>query len=234
MSCRPTLWLTVVIFACVLAPPSVAAQVTEFLPEIDTYIGMGGHSQVWFQAKQTREDQEPTQAEVGPSINLFFKPLLKLNNATLFDLDKTKRRLVVFSAGYRYLPSPGNPSTNRILLVATSNIPLKRFLITDRNRLEINFTSGNTYWRYRNKLMLEHTIRITSYHPSLNAGVECYYNSRYEKWSTTTLYAGLIFPIGKKLELNPYYEHQNSTGVSPNQQINALGLILNIFLRSPS
>ncbi len=216
-----------------LAPLPVRAQVTEFLPEIDTYIVMTPQSQGWFQAKQTREDQAPTQVEIGPSINFFFKPLLKLNDATLFDLDKTKQRLVVFSAGYRYLPSPGNPSVNRILLMATSNIPLKGFLITDRNRMEVNFTHGNTYWRYRNKLMLQRAIRITSYHPSLNAGVECYYNSRYGKWSTTALYAGSIFPIGHKVELNPYYEHQNSTGTSPSQQINALGLILNIFLRNP-
>jgi hypothetical protein len=43
---------------------------------------------------------------------------------------------------------------------------------------------------------------------------------------------GQSFPSGKKVELNPHYEHQNSTGVSPNQQINALGLILNVFFRS--
>ena len=72
-----------------------------------------------------------------------------------------------------------------------------------------------------------------SYHPSLNASVECYYNSRYDKWSTTAIYAGAIFPLGSKVELNPYYEHQNSTGMAPNQQINALGLILNLFFRNP-
>ena len=117
--------------------------------------------------------------------------------------------------------------------MATSNVPLKgKLLVSDRNRLEINFTDGNPYWRYRNRLSLQRSIALHSYHPSLNASAEFYYNSRYEKWSTTAIYGGCIFPIGKKVELNPYYEHQNSTGLSPNQQINALGLILNLFFRS--
>jgi hypothetical protein len=35
--------------------------------------------------------------------------------------------------------------------------------------------------------------------------------------------------MGKHVELNPYYEHQNNTGKSPNQQLNQLGLILSLF-----
>lgn len=214
--------------------PGCQAQVTQFLPEADTYVGLSDHTQFWFQAKETREDQAPTQVEIGPSFNFFQKPLVKLNNATLFDLDKSKQRLLVMSVGYRYLPSPGNPSENRILIMGTLNVPLRgNILLADRNRVEVNFTNGDATWRYRNRLTLQRTITIHSYHPSLNASVECYYNSRYDKWSTTAIYAGAIFPLGSKVELNPYYEHQNSTGMAPNQQINALGLILNLFFRNP-
>ena len=227
-----TWWLAVLVLP-IISSLAAEAQVSQFLPEIDTYVGIHAGSQVWFQAKQTREDQAPTQAEIGPGLDFFFKPLVKLGNATLFDLDQSKQRLLVLSVGYRYLPSPDSPSENRILLMATSNLPMKgALLISDRNRLEVNFTGGDTYWRYRNKLTLQRAIRIDSYHPSLNASAEVYYNSRYDKWSTTAIYAGCIFPLGKKIELNPYYEHQNSTGRSPNTQINAAGLILNIFLRS--
>jgi Protein of unknown function (DUF2490) len=223
----------VVVLLMVASHLPARAQVEQFLPEIDSYVGINANSQFWFQAKQTREDDEPTQAEIGPSFDFFFKPVVKLNSATVFDLDKSKNRLLVVSMGYRFLPSPGAPSENRILLMATSNLPFKgSLLISDRNRLEINFTNGNNYWRYRNRVTLQRTIALHSYHPSLNASAEAYYNSRYEKWSTTAIYAGAIFPIGKKVELNPYYEHQNSTGASPNQQINALGLILNVFFRS--
>ena len=34
--------------------------------------------------------------------------------------------------------------------------------------------------------------------------------------------------MSKHLEFDPYYEHQNITGKSPNQQLNQLGLVLGI------
>ena len=117
--------------------------------------------------------------------------------------------------------------------MGTGNLPFKGgLLITDRNRVDVNFTNGSTYWRYRNKLTLQRTVTFRAYHPSLNASVEIFYNSRYGKWSTTAIYAGAILPIGQRIELNPYYEHQNITGTAPNQQIDSLGLILNLFFRS--
>jgi hypothetical protein len=30
-------------------------------------------------------------------------------------------------------------------------------------------------------------------------------------WSTTALFAGCFIPLGKHIEFNPYYEHQNDT-----------------------
>ena len=66
-----------------------------------------------FQAKQTREGGDPTQAEIGPSIDFYLKPWIKLQNATVFDLDEAKKRALVFSVGYRVLPSPDAAVTNR-------------------------------------------------------------------------------------------------------------------------
>lgn len=53
--------------------------------------------------------------------------------------------------------------------------------------------------------------------------------SQYSKWSTTDLYAGCLFPVGKHVEFNPYYEHENDTGKHPNQQKNEIGLALYLF-----
>jgi Protein of unknown function (DUF2490) len=223
-------WQAIALFV-VIVPP-VSAQNPQFLPEVDVYTGLAHDMRFWFQAKDTREDGGSTQAEIGPSLDFYLKTAGKLATLTTFDLDDTKKRLLVLSVGYRYLPSPGNPTENRILLMATSNVPLKTaLLLSDRNRLEINFKNGNTYWRYRNRVSLQRTFTVHSYHPSLNAMAEFYYNSQYGKWSDTALYVGCIFPLGKKTELNPYYQHQNNTGKSPNQQINGIGLILNLFFR---
>ena len=39
---------------------------------------------------------------------------------------------------------------------------------------------------------------------------------------------GAAFPIRQHTEIEIYYEHQNDTGKSPNRQVNALGIAVNL------
>jgi hypothetical protein len=205
-----------------------SAQTDQLLPEIDTHYKLKSGSRILFQAKETREGGEPFTAELGPSIDFYLKPWIKLKDATAFDLDDAKTRPIVFSIGYRYLPVPSAPPKNRLEPFVTLNFSMKdALLLSDRNRADLDWQSGKFFWEYRNRLQLERTFRIHSYHMSPYASAEFFYQSRYEKWSDTAIYAGCLFPIGKHVEFNPYYEHQNNTGKSPNQQLNQLGLLLN-------
>lgn len=209
------------------------AQSTQFLPEIDIYYSINPLVRTSFQAKQTREGGDPTQVEIGPSIDLYLKPWVKLQNATVFDLDEAKKRALVVSTGYRVLPSPDAPVTNRWELIATANFPLRGgILLSDRNRADLDWQSGKFDWRYRNRLSLERFVKFGTYHPRVYVRDEEFYESRYQKWSTTALYAGGTFPVGKRLDLGPYYCHQNNTGKNPNQQLNQLGLIVNLYVPS--
>ncbi|MGB8768164.1 MAG: DUF2490 domain-containing protein [Candidatus Korobacteraceae bacterium] len=207
------------------------AQTDQLLPEIDTYLELSSNVRMSFQAKQTREGGDPTQAEIGPSLDFYLKPLLSLTGATEFDLDDSKSRPLALSIGYRYLPQANNgPATNRLEPVATLHFSAKgRFLLTDRNRADLDWKRGNFSWRYRNRFQIERRLTIHTYHPAPYASVEFFYESQYSKWSDTAIYAGCLFPIGKHVQFDPYYEHQNNTGKSSNQQLNQLGLILNLY-----
>src|SRR5271165_4928767 len=94
---------------------------------------------VSFQAKETREGGDPTQAEIGPSLDFYLTPLIRLQDVTKFDLDDSKSRPLVFTVGYRYLPQANNaPATNRMEPVVTFHFPMEgRFLLTDRNRADL-------------------------------------------------------------------------------------------------
>jgi Protein of unknown function (DUF2490) len=221
----------VFLFALLLFPGSlVNAQTFQTLPEIDAYFELNSRVQVYVQAKETREGGAPTQVEFGPSIEVYLKPWIKLKRPTLFDLNEAKKRVLVFSAGYRYLPSPNAPTVNRLRLDLTSNFPVKaNLLISDRNRADLDWQSGKFMWRYRNRLKIERRFTIGSFHPGPYVSAETFYQSQYQKWSTTALYAGCSLPLGKHVEVEPYYEHQNNTGKSPNQQLNQLGLILGLY-----
>ncbi len=96
-----------------------AAQETQFLPEMDVYYKLTENVRLSGQAKDTRDGGESTQLAIGPSLDLYTKPLVRLKRITSFDLDDAKSRPLVISAGYRYLT--GAPSTNRLVLEATSH-----------------------------------------------------------------------------------------------------------------
>jgi hypothetical protein len=34
--------------------------------------------------------------------------------------------------------------------------------------------------------------------------------------------------VGKHVQFDPYYEHENNTGKTPNQSLNLVGLVLNL------
>jgi Protein of unknown function (DUF2490) len=208
-----------------------SAQTVQVLPEIDVYVKLSSDLRISLQVKETREGGDPTQAEIGPSLDFYLPPLARLQNVAKFDLDHSKARPLVLTVGYRYLPQPGNaPAINRIEPVATFHFPLKAgLLLTDRNRADLDWQSGSFSWRYRNRIQIEKRLPIRSYHPAPYVSAEFFYESQYDKWSDTAIYAGCLFPVGKHAEFNPYYEHQNNTGKSPNQQLNQLGLMLNIF-----
>ena len=225
-------WCLLPILPVLLIFPARAQTIDEFLPEVNTYFKVDSGVRVYFQAKETREGGDPIQAEIGPSIAFFLKPLVRLKDVTEFDLDDAKKRVLVLSLGYRYLPSPNEPTVNRFRLDLTSHFPMKaKILISDRNRADLDWQNGKFKWRYRNKLTLEKGVAIKTYSFRPYVSVEPFYQSQYRKWSTTALYAGALFPIGKRVQLDSYYEHQNNTGKSPNQQLNQIGLILDLYFQ---
>jgi hypothetical protein len=214
----------------IIASAFASGQAPQFLPEVDLYLKVDPRARVSFQAKGDRDEGAPIQSTLGPSLQLYFKPIVKLKKVSQFDLDDSKQRPLVFEAGYRYITAPNEPTDNRFMPVATFNLPMKgSFLITDRNRADLDWKAGTFKWRYRNKLTLERTFAIHSYHLIPQISAEPYYTSQYAKWSTTDLYAGCLLPVGKHVQFDAYYEHENNTGKAPNQQENNIGLAAHIL-----
>ncbi len=222
-------WAVLALMARILAH----AQDTQFLPEIDTHLNLNSKVRLYLEAKGDREGGDPQQFTFGPSIQFYFKPLLKLKNVTLFDLDDVKKRPLVLEGGYRIITAPNTPAENRALSAVTFHLPLMAgSLLSDRNRADLDWKAGTFTWRYRNKLTLERTVSLSSYHLIPYVAAEPFYESQYSKWSTTDLYVGCLFPVGKTVQFDLYYEHENNTGKSPNRQDNFIGLALHLYFSS--
>jgi Protein of unknown function (DUF2490) len=206
------------------------SQDIQFLPEIDTHLKLNSNFRVFVQAKDDREGGDPQQFTFGPSVQFYLKPLLKLKKVTLFDLDDIKKRPLVLEGGYRIITAPNTAAENRFLSAVTFYLPLVAgILLSDRNRADLDWKSGTFTWRYRNKLTLERTVSISSYHLIPYLAAEPFYESQYSKWSTTDLYAGCLFPVGKIVQFDLYYEHENNTGKNPNRQDHFIGLALHLY-----
>ena len=217
------------LFACLTGLPAHTQDV-QFLPEVDVHLKLNSTLRTYLEAKDDRAGGDPTQFTIGPSLQFYLKPLIRLKRVTSFDLDDAKSRFFVLETGYRYITAPGASPENRMITAATLNFPLQGgFFVSDRNRADLDWKGGRFTWRYRNKLTVERTFAIRSYHFIPFVAAEPFYESKYGKWSTTSLYAGCLFPVGRHVEFNAYYEHDNNTGKPPNQQVNSAGLAMYLY-----
>jgi Protein of unknown function (DUF2490) len=224
-------WALPAICVLFLSTQSGAQSVTQFWPEVDFYAPLASNTRFRFQIKDTREGQQSQQWQFGPSIEFYVRPLLRLRNLSTQPKDEARARILVLSAGYRYLPGTSKDgSENRIVLSAIPKFPLIwKLVISDRNQMELRFIEGAFSWRYRNRLAVQRPFQIGSYKFTPYARCEEYYSSQYSKWYDTALSAGVNLPVTKEIELSPYYEHQNETNKSPNKVIQSVGLTLNVF-----
>lgn len=223
-----------ILFAWIACLPAHAQSDFQTLPEVDAHLTVSPSLRFYLQAKDDRDGGDPVQFLFGPSIQYYRKPLITLNRDKGADLDTAKSRVLVWETGYRIVTAPGVNPTNRLIVAFTSHFPLPgKILAGDRNRADLDWQSGTPFnWRYRNRLMLQRTISIGSYHPIPYVSVEPFYESKYGKWSTTQIDVGSTFPVGKHVEFDVYYQHQNNTGKSPNQVNNFLGLAMHMYFSS--
>ena len=217
-------------FLIILACLPTRAQEVQFLPEVDAHLKLNSTFRAYLEAKDDRDGGEQDQFTVGPSLQLYLKPLIKLREVKAFDLDDAKSRFLILETGYRAITAPNAPLDNRMMTVMTFNFPLNiGFHLSDRNRADLDWKGGGFTWRYRNKVTVDRTFSIYSYHLIPYIAAEPYYTSQYSKWSTTALFAGCLFPVGKHVQFNSYFEHENNTGKRPNRQTNSVGLALNLY-----
>jgi hypothetical protein len=146
-------WLVAALF---LSLPSAAVRaqtsVTAFLPEIDSYFRATPSARLVFDAKGYMEDGDLNRKQIGPSLQLNIRPLEKLKRITIFDMDDMKPMPVVFTFGYRYLPSRVQPASHRLQPIVMFHIPFPgTILLSDRNRGDLDWSNGTFRWTYRNR-----------------------------------------------------------------------------------
>jgi hypothetical protein len=205
---------------------------TQQLPEIDTYVDLTNRYRLMFMASRSDDGTTVNSAQFGPNLDINFRPLRR---RTLGTNDSSNSNFLTFRIGYQYLRNFDKPNENRVQMALTSHFHLPWSLeLAERNRFDLRVISDQFSWRYRNRLTLERSFTIRSFSFSPYARGEIYYDTKAGTWSKNTYSFGATFPIRKRLDLEGYYERENTTGGDP-PHVNGIGMTLSIyFRRSPA
>ena len=215
---------TTILILFLTASANAQDSTRQFWPGTDIFVRLNPEVRLYFSSARTKEGGKDSELDLGASIDFFLKPLHKLTTLAGAKVDESKARPLMLRVGYHKLIGFDGPDENRVIIEATPRFPLKSGLVVaDRSRIDLRWKEGFS-WRYRNRIAFERSFTIYSYEITPYARLEVYYDSKAAKFSRTTEAFGCIFPIRKRTEIEPYYEHQNDTASSPNRQVNALGV----------
>ena len=225
------LTLFVFVFSTQLSKAQEPNTRNEFWPEIDVYIN------------------------VKPKVRLFLMGTVsksvedgEIRNAQSFEgqvgahIDYIPNDHIILRAGYRFGTSVGDTDSpykeHRILTEQTLRKLLPGdLLLSDRNREDFRFISGDFSFRYRNRVKVEREFdlfkgrTITPY-----VSAEIFYDTRSSSWNRNRLALGfeqslrrgplrrMLLPT-RQVILDLYYMRQNDSG-SETLHVNAIGAAL--------
>jgi hypothetical protein len=209
------------------------AQTVGVWPEVDVHVRLNSRARLLLVGTTVKDDGEKTEAEFGPSLDLFLKPIRRPPRL-LYRLDESKNSVLMVRTGYRYLASyTGGAAEHRGLLEATVRYPLTGYfghvLLSNRNRMDFRVIDGVYSWRYRNRLSVDRELSVGSVRVNPYLRFELFYDSRFAAFSRTETMAGASFPITRYWELEGYFDYQLDTGNSPNQKTRAVGAVTSFY-----
>jgi hypothetical protein len=220
-----------VLLACLLAGPCLPshAQSTQFQwwPEVDTYVALNSQLRASLFVARTTDGESADSLEIGPNLDV---TLRSIRGRKAGGNDSSKQKYLTFRAGYHYIASTDKPDEKRGILELTPRYYLPRdILLSDRNRADLRVINGVFSWRYRNRVTLERNFKVKALTLTPYARGEVYYDSRYGIWNKNAYSFGVILPVGKHIELEPYFERENDSR-SSTPHVNAIGFTFSLYL----
>ena len=121
-------------------------------------------------------------------------------------------------------PLPGQDTREQRLAVdGILSWRLHGFDLSDRNRFERRQMPLNTYFRYMNRLMIQHPVRLRTMSINAYLSDEVYYDGLLATWSRNRFSAGIGKRINPYILMEFYYLRQNDHYSKPGD-INVFGI----------
>lgn len=207
---------------------------TEIWPEVDAHVQLPSHLRVLaFGGLEQGIDYPFQQWYSAAALGSQFKPILMKH---LLNIDPDKEHYLVFGGGYEFLRTAQSGEVhheNRITIDATPGFrPSARFLLRDRNWVELRWIDRKYSTTYRNQLSVErdflvHEVRFTPY-----GSAEIFYDGPKHSWDQEWYTAGVQLPSKRLFMLETYYRREHCKTCTPTNW-NAAGVTLNFYFANP-
>ena len=213
-----------------VAPASAQSTETEVWPEGDAHIQFPSHLRVLaFTGLEQGVGYPFQQWYAAAALGYQFKPILKPHWQ---NIDPDKEHYFLFGGGYEFLRTAQSGNVkheNRITIDGTPTFRVTpRYLVRDRNWVELRWIDGNYSTTYRNLLALErdfraHGVRFTPY-----GTAEVFYDGPKHSWDQEWYTAGVQFPYKRSFMLETYYRREHCATCTP-EDWNAGGITFHFF-----
>jgi len=215
-----------------LASSAVAQDVTtQFWPEVDTFVRLNDHMRIYVPLSRTKEgtDDSDQDGTVGMYLDYYVAPIVKLHLLGPANVPRMHRLHLRLGYGYS-AGGDGAPATNTLAAEATWRMTIPwEFLISDRNRFDLNFTGGEFDPRYRNRFRVDRNVDFGKW--ALNPYVygEFFYDFDQGAWLKTRATAGIEVHVWERVVPEFYVQRDYGYGSTPD--VRGFGLVVSIYLK---
>jgi hypothetical protein len=142
-------------------------------------------------------------------------------------------RYFSLSSAYRYVtqqpPDRSHTREHRFYLDFAARVPLRdKFVLIDRNRVELRRIDRVDSRRYRNRLQLERSASIGDRKITPYLAGEMFYDDRYHIWNRSRISGGVRVPVSNHLTIDGYYLEQFDVRDRPFERRHVIGMNLRV------
>ena len=116
---------------------------------------------------------------------------------------------------------------NRLVFAGTARVPLGKFVLSDRNQFERRLRHPTDSTRYRNRLQIEHPIKVGDMAMSIFASDEVFYDWSVNDWVRNRFAVGVSRKFNRHFTGDVYYMRQNDGRARPGD-LNIVGVTYRI------